>query len=66
MKATSIECFSFQYGRSKFIFTPPVAVFSRKRADGTEATESGHKYICPVYREEFADRRIAYEFAKHA
>lgn len=39
---------------------------SRRRADGTEATEGGHEKIRLVYREEFADRGMSYEFDKRA
>lgn len=39
---------------------------TRKRADGTDVTESGHEEICPVFCKEFADRGRCPAFAETA
>lgn len=49
-----VECFPFEYERSKFIFVFFYSWLTRKRADGTEVTEGGHNEIHLICREKFA------------
>lgn len=62
--ATSADLFLFKYERSKFIFMHSVPMVTRKRAEGTAITKSGHNEIGPVYSEEFADRVMSCDFAE--
>lgn len=62
--ATGFERFSFKYELKQFIFRPPVSGMTRKRADGTEATERGHDEIRPVFREKFYDHGMSCDFAE--
>lgn len=65
-EATGVERFPFHYSQSKFVFIPPVAGVTRRRADRTEVTEGDHDEIRPVYREKFGYRGMSYEFAERA